>query len=136
MPMQRDEPKVFFPWERRRGLGFLLRRGGARRSLTLAVALGAFALLRGVEVRASEVRATRAAIGSMTDAIAAFRADHDRACPSSPGELVAAGYLRELPRDAWGRPLRVACPGRRDPRGFDVVSDGPDDQPGGLDRVE
>ena len=39
MPMQRDEPKVFFPWERRRGLGSLLRRGGARRSMTIAVAL-------------------------------------------------------------------------------------------------
>jgi general secretion pathway protein G len=136
MAIQREEPKVFFPWERRRGLGFLLRRGGARRSLLIAVALGLFALLRGVEVRASEVRATRAAIGATTDAIAAFRADHDRACPGSAGELVAAGYLRELPRDAWGRPLRIACPGRRDTRGFDVVSDGPDNQPGGLDRVE
>jgi general secretion pathway protein G len=134
--MQRDEPKVFFPWERRRGLGSVLRRGGARRAIAIAAALGAFGLLRAVEVRASEVRATRAAITTLTEAVAAWRADHDRACPSSPGELVAQGYLRELPRDAWGHPLRVTCPGRRDPHGFDVASDGADGQPGGLDRVE
>jgi general secretion pathway protein G len=136
MGIQRDEPKVFFPWERRRGLGSVLRRGGARRAIAIVAALSAFALLRAVEVRASDVRATRAAITTLTEAVAAWRADHDRACPNSPAELVAQGYLRELPRDAWGRPLRVSCPGRRDPHGFDVASDGADGQPGGLDRVE
>jgi general secretion pathway protein G len=136
MAIQRDEPKVFFPWERRRGLGSVLRRGASRRAIGALAALGAFMLLRGVEVRASEVRATRAAITTLTDAVAAFRADHDRACPGSPAELVAQGYLHELPRDAWGRPPRITCPGRRDPRGFDVASDGADGQPGGLDRVE
>jgi len=136
MPIYRDEPRVFFPWERRRGLGSLLRRTTARRAIAVGVALGAFAVLRGVEVRASEVRATRTAIDSATRAVAAYRADHDRACPLAIGELVASGYLRETPRDAWGRPVRLSCPSRRDPRGFDVVSDGPDGQPGGLDRVE
>jgi general secretion pathway protein G len=136
MPIQRDEPKVFFPWERRPGLGSLLRRGGARRAIAVAVALVAFGLLRGVEVRAAEVRATRTAIDAATRAVAAYRADHDRACPAAIGELVTAGYLRELPRDAWGRPLRLACPSRRDARGFDIASDGPDGQPGGLDRIE
>ena len=51
-------------------------------------------------------------------------------------ELVASGYARDLPVDAWGRPLRLVCPGLRDPRGFDVYSDGPDGLPGGLDRIE
>jgi general secretion pathway protein G len=136
MPIQRDEPKVFFPWERRRGLGAVLRRGGARRAIAIVGGLSAFAVLRAVEVRASEVRATRATITTLTEAVANFRADHDRSCPGSLGELVAQGYLREVPRDAWGHPLRVTCPGRRDPRGFDVASDGADGQPGGLDRVE
>jgi general secretion pathway protein G len=64
------------------------------------------------------------------------RADHDRACPASLADLVSGGYLHQVPRDAWGRPLRVACPGRIDPAGFDVSSDGPDGEPGGRDRVQ
>ena len=35
-----------------------------------------------------------------------------------------------------GGVLRVTCPGRRDLKGFEVSSDGPDGLPGGLDRVE
>ena len=38
--------------------------------------------------------------------------------------------------DAWGRPLRLLCPGFANPRGYDLMSDGPDGVLGGLDRVE
>jgi len=68
--------------------------------------------------------------------VAAWRADHDRACPASLSDLVPAGYLHRTPRDWWGHPLRLTCPGRRDPRGFDLSSDGPDGVPGGIDQVE
>jgi general secretion pathway protein G len=51
-------------------------------------------------------------------------------------QLVSEGYLAEVPLDAWGRVLRLTCPGRKDPQAFDVSSDGPDGEPGGLDRVE
>ena len=108
----------------------------ARQAIAAVVLLGAFLLLRRHEVHAAEVRATRAEITSATLAVAAWRADHDRACPGSLGEIVSGGYLRRLPRDAWGAPLRVRCPGRHDPAGFDISSDGPDGEPGGLDRVQ
>ena len=136
MAIQRYEPKVFFPWERRRGVRSVLRRARSRQILLVACALGSFEALREIERNASGVRATRATITTTTNAVAAWRADHDRACPPSVADLVAGGYLAELPRDAWDRLLRVTCPGRKDPRGFDVSSDGPDGQPAGLDRVE
>ena len=132
----KPEPSVFFPWERRRGVRSLLGRTRARQGLLAVVAVGVLVLLGRRERQASEVRATRATITMAMRAIAAWRADHDRACPTSLAELVSAGYLHQVPRDAWGRPLRVVCPGRRDPRGFDVSSDGPDGEPSGLDRVE
>ena len=72
----------------------------------------------------------------MYRAVSAYRADHENACPKELTELVAQGYSHDIPLDAWGRPLRLTCPGRRDPRGFEIVSDGPDGIPGGLDRVE
>jgi general secretion pathway protein G len=136
MPIQRDQRNVFFPWERRRGVRSVLGRARARQALIVLGCLAVFLLLGRLERYESNVRATRAAITTAINAVAAWRADHDRACPPSLAEVVAAGYLKVLPRDAWGRPIRVTCPGRRDPRGFDVSSDGPDGQPEGLDRVE
>jgi general secretion pathway protein G len=136
MPGRRDEPKVFFPWEKRRGLRALLGRARARQALLAAAAVAAFVLLRQRERHAGDVRSTRATITTTSGAIAAWRADHDRNCPGTLADLVSGGYLHRVPCDAWGRPLRVTCPGRRDARGFDVSSDGPDGEPGGLDRVE
>jgi general secretion pathway protein G len=136
MPIQRGEPSVFFPWERRRGVRALFGRARARQALLLAGVVAAFLALRGRERRAADVRATRAAITTAIGAVAAWRADHDRRCPASLADLVSGGYLHEVPRDAWGHPLRVTCPGRKDPRGFDVASDGPDGERMGLDRVE
>jgi general secretion pathway protein G len=136
MAGRRDEPKVFFPWEKRRGLRALLGRAGARQALVAGLAVLAFFLLHQRERSAGEVRATRATITTTINAIGAWRADHDRSCPGTLADLVAGGYLHQVPRDAWGRALRVNCPGRKDPRGFDVSSDGPDGEPGGLDRVE
>jgi general secretion pathway protein G len=133
---KRAEPRVFFPWERRRGLRSLFGRGRVRQVLAVAAGVTVFVLLLRRERREADVRATRAEIGNLTNAMAAWRADHDRTCPASMADLVSGGYLHEAPRDAWGRPLRVACPGRRDRLGFDVTSDGPDGLPGGLDRVE
>jgi len=127
---------VFFPWERRRGIRSLFVRARGRRSLLVVGTVAGFWLLYDLERQASRVRATRAEITNTMNAVSAWRADHDRSCPASLADLVSGGYLPELPLDAWGRPLRVGCPGRRDPKGFDVSSDGADGEPRGLDRVE
>jgi general secretion pathway protein G len=128
--------KVFFPWERRRGLFGVL--GRARVRLVAAVVLGLVLVIsiRAREERAAGVRSTRATITQAQLAVSAFRADHAGACPKELSELVVGGYARDVPIDAWGRSLRLTCPGRRDPHGFDLVSDGPDGVPYGLDRVE
>jgi general secretion pathway protein G len=133
---RRQEPKVFFPWERRRGLRSLFMRARGRQALLVVCGVVGLWTVSHLERESSNVRATRAEITSTINAIGAWRADHDRACPGSLADLVSGGYLSELPRDAWGRLLRVSCPGRKDPRGFDVSSDGADGEPRGLDRVE
>ncbi len=136
MSIHRNDPKVFFPWERRRGLRSVFRRARARQGLLIGLALVTFTVVSQRERRAAEVRSTRATITMAINAIAAFRADHDAACPAALTDLVSGGYLTELPRDAWGKPVRVTCPGRDALRSFDVSSDGPDGEPAGLDRVE
>lgn len=128
--------RVFFPWERRRGVFGLLGRARVRLVVAGALALALIFWIRAREERAAGVRATRATLTTAYDAVTAYRADHGTACPKELGELVPGGYAAEVPIDAWGRPLRLTCPGRRDPRGFDLASDGPDGIPFGLDRVE
>ena len=132
----KHEPKVFFPWEKRRGVRALFRRSRARQALLVTGGVVVFVLLQQRERSAADERATRATITTAMNAVSAWRADHDRGCPVSLTDLVSGGYLHQVPRDAWGRPLRVVRPGRKDPRGFDVSSDGPDGDPGGRDRVE
>ena len=102
--------------------------------------LGLLALLlvlRHRERRKAEVRATRADLLVARRAVDAYRADHGLACPKGGwAELVSSGYLARVPLDAWARPLRLTCPSPRPERAYDVASDGPDGEPGGLDRVE
>ncbi len=135
--MARKNPsRVFFPWEKKRGLLGLASRARTRLVLGIALGLGFLLFLHRREEHAAAVRATRAAITNAAHAVEAYRADHSGKCPGELAELVRGGYAHDPPVDAWGRPLRLACPGRRDPRGFDISSDGPDGVYGGLDRVE
>ena len=136
MALRPRASKVFFPWERRRGVFGILGRARVRLVVAGVVVLLIIIGIRSREERAAGVRATRATITMAHGAVRAFRADHAGACPKELGELVTGGYATEAPIDAWGRPLRMTGPGRRDPRGFDLASDGPDGEPLGLDRVE
>ena len=130
------QTRVFFPWERRRGLaGFLLRARG-RLSLGVLLAIVLLIVIVKRERHASALRATRASITDTTRAVAAYRAANGGKCPASIDDVARGGYLLDVPIDGWSRPLRLVCPGRKDPKGFDVVSDGPDGEPFGLDRVE
>lgn len=130
------EQTIFFPWER--GGGFWRGRGIARaRPFAAALGMIVLLLLLGArERRLVGIRSTRATLGVVHVAIDAYRADHARKCPASLEALGAEGYLGTPAIDAWSRPLRLTCPGRRDPLGYDLTSDGPDGVMGGLDRVE
>lgn len=130
------ERNVYLPWERR---GSILRRAGFNRLRPFVVALltiGFMAMLGVRERRRIGVRSTRATLTLVHQGVDAWRADHARACPPSLAELQRQDYIGVEPVDAWGRPLRLACPGRASPDGYDLWSDGPDGVPHGLDRVE
>ena len=130
------EQTIFFPWER--GGGFWRRSGLSRaRPFAAGLAMALLLLLLGARDRdrAGE-RSTRATMSVVHRALELYRADNGRKCPASLAELKEKGYLTIDPIDAWGRPLRLTCPSRRDPDGYDLMSDGPDGEIGGLDRVE
>ncbi len=130
------ERRVFFPWEERGGVIGAIGRRRARFALLAGLLTVAIVAIYANGERAAAIRATRASLTTTERALTAYRADHAGSCPRTVGDLVPQGYMRTEPVDAWGHPLRLECPGRRDPRGFDLSSDGPDGLPGGLDQVQ
>ena len=136
MARRSSRARVFFPWERKRGLLGVLGRVRWRLVIGVVVFILFIVSVRRREEHAAAVRATRATLTTASRAVASFRADHSGVCPHELTELVSGGYAHDLFSDAWGRPLRLTCPGRRDSAGFDMWSDGPDGVLGGLDRVE
>ena len=74
------------------------------------------------------VRDTQVAIAQVKQAIDRFRADVGR-CPRSDAELLhpplsQKHYLDSIPRDGWGRPLSIDCPGYFEEEA-EVISAGP-----------
>jgi general secretion pathway protein G len=138
---RRRERTIFLPWERRRLVGALRLPRRRLRALFIVVALYlAYTSLRAADRRARDVRVTRNTLALVSRAIDAYRADHGGQCPSDLDALARAGehnaYLRSVPTDAWKRPLRLSCPGLDPSRPYEVVSDGPDGLPYGLDRIQ
>jgi len=133
---RRPEPRIFFPWERRAGVLRRLRLDQARPFLWLVVALAIIVSVALRERRDAGVRRTRNTLLAVRPVIDSYLADHDGGCPPKDfSGLGAYGTSEGAPKDSWGRPLRIECPGRDRAR-YDLFSDGPDGLPGGLDRIE
>jgi general secretion pathway protein G len=130
------ERRIFFPWEGRTGLGRWLRLGRVRPFLWGVLVLGVLVLVAVRERRAAGLRQTRAMLANARPAVDAYLAEHDGGCPPSLQAVTRYGDFDELPRDAWGKPLRLICPSSREGFVYELMSDGPDGEPGGLDRIE
>ena len=130
------EGRIRFPWERRGGLARLLRLGRVGPVLLVLGVIATISVLAVRERHSAGVRQTRATLIGVRRAIDAYRADNDGACPSGLDKLKNYGNFTEAPTDAWGHALRFACPARREVDAYQLQSDGPDGEPGGLDRVE
>jgi general secretion pathway protein G len=126
-----------FPWEGRgRGLFRFVRLGRIKPFLLVAAVLGVLFAIGARERRASGVRQTRATLIGVRRSVDSYIADHDGGCPTTLASVGDFGRSDGVPRDAWGRPLRLVCPGRFEGAPFELMSDGPDGEPGGLDRIE
>ncbi|HVU03116.1 MAG TPA: type II secretion system protein GspG [Polyangiaceae bacterium] len=132
-----QERQIFFPWEKRGGLLRRIRVDQLQSLVVLAIVLGGVLLIGMHERRTSGIRRTRATLLGVRETVDSYMADHDGGCPKDglAGVEAYAGEDKAAPQDAWGKPLRLTCPGRERAR-YDLSSDGPDGVPGGLDRIE
>ena len=129
MARRRQRERISLPWERRGG-----RWRGALSNTRWQALLGMvllFVLAIGFVRHARHrvrVRNTQVAIAQVKQAIHRFRADVGR-CPASNTELLhpplsQKHYLDSMPKDGWGRPLSIRCPGYFEEEA-DVISAGP-----------
>jgi len=126
---RKQKERISLPWERRGGRwrGPLSNpRWQALLGLALIVVVAAgFIRYSRHRIRA---RNTEVAIAQLKQAIDRFRTDMGR-CPSSNAELLhpprsQKHYLDAMPKDGWGRPLAIRCPGYFEEEA-DVISAGP-----------
>ena len=135
------ERSIYFPWERK---GLLRSLQLPRRRATAWMGLVVIALFlywsHGLAHSKKMIRITRAALARTRTAVDIYRSDHDGSCPPTLAQLTPSGnrafYLPAIPTDGWQRPLRYRCPSEVPTRAYDLLSDGPDGEPYGLDRIE
>jgi general secretion pathway protein G len=130
------ERRSFFPWERRGGLFRRLGLYRLRPLLGVAVASGLLVLVVVREREAAGVRRTRSILLDVREAVDAYRADRQGQCPENFAALSDYSSFHGVPRDAWGQPLTLICPGSEPGQAYVLMSAGPDGIAGGLDRIE
>jgi hypothetical protein len=136
MVRARSRSSIFFPWEGRRGLYGIFRAGLVRPVLILVALVGFLLWIAAREREKSGIRETRATLLGVRRVLDAYMAENDGNCPKSLEEALDFGAYKTPPRDAWGHALRLVCQGRRQGERYELLSDGPDGRPGGLDRIE
>ena len=131
------QKRIVFPWEGRvPGVRRFLRLGRFKPFLLVVAVLAVLVAIGARERRAAGIRQTRATLIGVRKTVDSYIADHDGGCPPTLAAIGDFGRGDGVPRDAWGRPLRLVCPGRFEGAPFELMSDGPDGEPGGLDRIE
>lgn len=140
MAKRRRRSGVVIPWERHGALVELLRGSWLRKVLLVGAVVGGVVWAFRHDDERSRIRETRASVAELERAVARFRADHGR-CPRGLRELTrppsgSLVYVREVPRDGWGRAFALVCPGRRSPDVADVRSRGPDGTWFGMDEID
>jgi general secretion pathway protein G len=130
------ERRIFFPWEGRGALRRFFARG--RMFSIFVVVLLTFIVVTMVkrERYAAGVRLTVVALYTVRPLVERYLTEREGKCPTSLDEVRLVQTGQALPRDAWGRPLRLVCPSGRPGIEYVLMSDGPDGLPGGTDRIE
>jgi hypothetical protein len=128
--------RVFFPWERTGGFVRRLGLHRARPFLWVVVAVTLVVVIGLREREAAGKRRTRAILRDVSAALDRYLAEHDGQCPRRFAQLAPYAGFTDVPRDAWGSPLRLTCPSPQGGLAYLLSSDGPDRRPGGLDRIE
>jgi len=134
--LARTDVRVLFPWEGKGGLRRWLGLGRMRPFFLVFLVLSFVWVVGSRERRATGLRTSRERLLEVRQGIDRFMAENNGECPASLSQVAEFMPRAELSSDAWGRPFRFICPSPRPGYDYELMSDGPDGEPGGLDRIE
>lgn len=135
-PKSPAERRIFFPWEGRGTIRQFLVLGRVGPVLVLSLFVTFVFWVSERERHAAGVRVTMVALQELKAPVERYLLENEGKCPPTLDAVVEYATFDEVPRDGWGRSVRLVCPSDRDEVDFVLMSDGPDGRPGGLDRVE
>ena len=132
----RTDARILFPWEGKGGLRRWLGLGKMRPYILAISVIGFIWLIAVRERRATGVRTTQVTLLETRRALDLYMAENKGECPKALSDVAPYMPGEQVLNDAWGRPLRLLCPSERPGYDYELMSDGPDGKPGGLDRIE
>jgi general secretion pathway protein G len=100
--------------------------------IVTAVSIQVFKQLKKARISTAKIE-----VKKIADATARAMAGGGTGCPKGIDDLIAQGELsKNDTKDPWGTPFIYKCPGTDNPDGADVLSAGPDKQPGTEDDIK
>jgi len=128
----------------KREMGRLVRT--AERGMTLieimvvvaiiGLVMGGVGVVAFNQFKKAQVKQAQTDIRELKAAIQHWMLDNSgESCPKTLQELYSQKYITKAPRDPWGQDFVYACPGQTPGEDFDIVSKGPDKQPGTDDDI-
>ena len=134
--LSRAEVRVLFPWEGKGGFRRWIGLGRMRPFLLGFMVIGFVWVVGTRERRATGLRTSRERLLEVRQGVDRFMAENDGQCPPTLAKVAEFMPHESVPTDAWGQPFRFICPSSRPGYDYELMSDGPDGEPGGLDRIE
>jgi general secretion pathway protein G len=135
-PKSASERRIFFPWEGRGTFREYFAVGRVAPVVVVSVLLLLVWFVGRAERQAAGERLSLVAMGQLRDKVEHYLAQHEGKCPTAPEELLSEAGMTQWPVDGWGQPIRLLCPADRADVPYLLMSDGPDGEAGGLDRIE
>ena len=103
----------------------------------VSLVMGGAAVVAFGQFEKARKKETITMIHKVKDAVLQWRMDSTgEQCPSSLNDLVTAKILNKEPKDGWGKPFVMKCPGEHDTDGIDLLSFGKDGKEGTADDIK
>lgn len=103
----------------------------------VSLVMGGAAVVAFGQFEKARKKETITMIHKVKDAVLQWRMDSTgEQCPGSLNDLVTAKILNKEPKDGWGKPFVMKCPGEHDTDGIDLLSFGKDGKEGTADDIK
>ena len=103
----------------------------------VSLVMGGAAVVAFGQFEKARKKETVTMIHKVKDAVLQWRMDATgEQCPGSLNDLVTHKILNKEPKDGWGRPFVMKCPGEHDTDGIDLWSFGKDGKEGTADDIK